>query len=255
MWAIILSFAIPEIGTLIRAARICFFKNIPRPSWGQLAVVTLMESFHVAGLAMLVFIVFPNLDAVKAAMLTNCVCLVPGILGLLSRSVNESKLPFKYTIDVLAISAQITGFVVWPLLSNQLELWFIPVSVFLVSCHWWENYLSLKSYFRKRQSITPIYNHQLPNFSGPFATLANIKEKLTESRYYTYLFMAPYKIVFFLSAAIFVSGQSVTNFFAMFATGWGNHTIVVREVSEKRRIHYNHNLCSSICLWIVCWET
>ncbi|XP_038118969.1 chitin synthase chs-2 [Culex quinquefasciatus] len=219
MWAIILSFAIPEIGTLIRAARICFFKNIPRPSWGQLAVVTLMESFHVAGLAMLVFIVFPNLDAVKAAMLTNCVCLVPGILGLLSRSVNESKLPFKYTIDVLAISAQITGFVVWPLLSNQLELWFIPVSVFLVSCHWWENYLSLKSYFR------------------PFATLANIKEKLTESRYYTYLFMAPYKIVFFLSAAIFVSGQSVTNFFAMFATGWGNHTIVVREMeailSEK----------------------
>ncbi|XP_062716312.1 chitin synthase chs-2-like [Aedes albopictus] len=212
MWAIIISFTIPEVGTLIRAARICFFKNIPRPTFGQLTVVTLMEGFHVAGLAMLAFLIFPNLDAVKAVMLTNCVCLVPAILGLLSRSSSESKLPFKYTVDVLAISAQVTGFVVWPMLSGSFELWFIPVAVFLVSCHWWENYLSLKSYFR------------------PFATLATIREKLTESRYSTYLFVSPFKVLLFLAAGVYLSGQAVPDFFAMFSNGWGNHTIVVREM-------------------------
>lgn len=148
MWAIVFSFAVPEVGTFIRAARICFFKNIPRPSWGQLLMVTIMESFHVIGLAILTFLVYPNLDVVKAAMLSNCVCLVPAIGGLLSRSHKESKLAFKYVFDLLAISAQLTGYVVWPLLSNQFELWFIPGAIFLISCHWWENYLSQKSLFR-----------------------------------------------------------------------------------------------------------
>ncbi|XP_058825614.1 chitin synthase chs-2-like [Topomyia yanbarensis] len=212
MWAIIFSFAIPELGTLIRSARICFFKNITRPTWGQLLAVALMEAFHVIGLSMMAFLIFPNLDAMKAVMLTNCVCLVPGLLALLSRSSSESKLPFKYAIDVLAISAQVTGFVVWPMLYNTFELWFIPVAVFLVSCHWWENYLSLKSYFR------------------PFAALATVREKLTESRYYMYMFVSPFKVALFLAAGVYLSGQSVSNFFGMFADGWGNHTIVVREM-------------------------
>ncbi|XP_065090221.1 chitin synthase chs-2-like [Ochlerotatus camptorhynchus] len=212
MWAIIISFTIPEVGTLIRASRICFFKNISRPTWGQLMAVSIMEGFHVTGLAMLAFLIFPNLDAVKAVMLTNCICLVPGVLGLLSRSSSESKLPFKYTIDVLAISAQVTGFVVWPMLNNTFELWFIPVALFLVSCHWWENYLSLKSYFR------------------PFAALATIREKLTESRYFTYLFISPFKILLFMGAGVYLSGQTVSDFFTMFSPGWGNHTIVVREM-------------------------
>ncbi|XP_055640139.1 chitin synthase chs-2-like [Toxorhynchites rutilus septentrionalis] len=212
MWAIIFSFAVPELGTLIRAARICFFKNIPRPSCGLLSLVALMETFHVAGLALLAFLIFPNLDAVKAVMLTNCVCMVPAVLNILSRSTAESKLPYKYAIDVVAVSAQVTGFVVWPMLSNQYELWFIPVAVFLASCHWWENYLSLKSYFR------------------PFAALASIREKLSESRYYMYLFVSALKILLFLAVGISLSGQSLSNFFDMFVVGWGNHTIEVREM-------------------------
>ncbi|XP_058450072.1 chitin synthase chs-2-like [Malaya genurostris] len=212
IWAIIFSFVVPELGTLIRAARICFFKNIARPTWGQLLAVSVMEAFHVIGLAMLAFLIFPNLDAIKAVMLTNCVCLVPGLLGLLSRSSSEAKLPFKYAIDVLAISAQVTGFVVWPMLNNTVELWFIPIAVFLVSCHWWENYLSPKSFFR------------------PFATLATVREKLTESRYCMYMYVSPFKVALFLAAGVYLSGQSVHNFFGMFVDGWGNHTIIVREM-------------------------
>ncbi|XP_052867895.1 chitin synthase chs-2-like [Anopheles cruzii] len=212
MWAIFFSFSVPEVGAFIRASRICFFKNIPRPSWGQLAVAAVMEGFHVCGLAILAFFVLPQLDVVKAAMLTNCVCLVPALLGLASRSPRESKLAFKYLFDLLAISAQITGFVVWPLLNNRFELWFIPVGLFLVSFHWWENYLSLKSFFR------------------PIAALAAIREKLTDCRYQTYLLLAPFKIALFLGATIFLSEQSVSDFFGLFGSGWGNHTITVTEM-------------------------
>uniref|UniRef100_A0A182FS46 chitin synthase n=1 Tax=Anopheles albimanus TaxID=7167 RepID=A0A182FS46_ANOAL len=212
MWAIVFSFAVPEVGAFIRAARICFFKNIPRPTWGQLLVATVMETFHVIGLAILAFFVFPQLDVVKAAMLTNCVCLVPALLGMVSRSSKESKLALKYLFDLLAISAQLTGYVVWPLLNNRFELWFIPVSLFLVSCHWWENYLSQKSLFR------------------PIAAMAAIREKLTDCRYQTYLLLAPFKIVLFLAACIFLSEQPVGEFFTLFSSGWGNHTITVREM-------------------------
>ena len=34
-----------------------------------------------AGLALMFMAVLPELDVVKGAMLTNCVCFVPGLLG------------------------------------------------------------------------------------------------------------------------------------------------------------------------------
>lgn len=40
MWAILAAFAIPEIGTLIRSVRICFFKSSKRPTSTQFIVVS-----------------------------------------------------------------------------------------------------------------------------------------------------------------------------------------------------------------------
>ncbi len=78
IWAIMISFAVPEIGVVIRAARICFFKSCKIPQKSHFLFVLLMETFHVLGLVLLVFIVLPELDSVKGAMLTNCLCFVPG---------------------------------------------------------------------------------------------------------------------------------------------------------------------------------
>lgn len=52
-------------------------------------------------------------------------------------------------MDALAIILQITGLVVWPLMNNKLELWFIPVALLLISFHWWENYVADNCYFGK----------------------------------------------------------------------------------------------------------
>ena len=36
---------------------------------------------HIVGLALLFFVVLPELDVVKGAMLTNCLCFIPAVLG------------------------------------------------------------------------------------------------------------------------------------------------------------------------------
>lgn len=43
-------------------------------------------------------------------------------------------------------------------------------------------------------------------------------------------------MLLFLAAGVYLSGQAVPDFFAMFSNGWGNHTIVVREVREMARL-------------------
>lgn len=78
MWALIIAFTVPEVGTLIRSSRMCFFKSWKVPHKGHFLWVFMMETFHAIGLVLLVFRVLPELDSVKGAMFTNCLCLVPG---------------------------------------------------------------------------------------------------------------------------------------------------------------------------------
>ena len=68
-------------GTVFRSARICVFKSCRRSSFSDFLVVWVFESMHIVGLALLFFVVLPEMDVVKGAMLTNCLCFIPGILG------------------------------------------------------------------------------------------------------------------------------------------------------------------------------
>jgi chitin synthase len=70
------------------------------------------------------------------------------IAGLLSRnkSKGESKRFVLVLVDIAALAAQATSFFLWPLLdSTKPSLWLIPVALLLVSCGWWENYVSTQS--------------------------------------------------------------------------------------------------------------
>jgi hypothetical protein len=176
MWALMIAFAVPEIGALIRSARICFFKSWKLPRKSHFLFIFLMETLHASGLVLLVFVVLPEIDSVKGAMLTNCLCLVPGVFGLLSRTSKEGKRAAKVLVDLAAIAAQVTGFVVWPLLEDRPVLWMIPVSAFMVSCGWWENYVSPQSPFSMIRS------------------LGRIKEDLRYTRYFACMFLSIWKV-------------------------------------------------------------
>ncbi len=101
IWVIFLSFLLPELGTLFRSARICIFKSARRGTLSDFFTVMCFEAMHVVGLAMLVFIVFPELDVIKGAMLTNCVAFLPGVFGLASRNSRDSNRCIKVRISTV----------------------------------------------------------------------------------------------------------------------------------------------------------
>lgn len=107
--------------------------------------VFIAESLHTIGMALLFFVILPELDVVKGAMITNCLCVVPAILGLLSRNSRDSKRFVKVIVDIAAIVAQVTGFIVWPLSEDKPVLWLIPVASLCISLGWWENYVTRQS--------------------------------------------------------------------------------------------------------------
>lgn len=180
MWCILFAFCIPQVGTLMRSARMCFFKSSKRPTFGHFLMVFIPETAHTIGIALLVFYILPDMDVIKGAMLTNCLCFVPAVLGLLSRNNKESGRFIKVIVDLIAIAAQATGFVVWPIVERKPDLWIIPIAIFLTSLGWWENYIS-------RHSPIPFIKN-----------LGKVKDHFEASRYFSYMFISVWKCVCFL---------------------------------------------------------
>lgn len=211
VWAVFFAFALPEFGTLFRAGRICFFKNIPKPRLAEILLIIVLEMFHVVGLVLLFCVALPNLDVIQGVMLMSCVCFIPSILAALSRGQNESKSRVKYGLDAVAIIAQLTGMVAWPAMDNRIEIWMVPVALFLISFHWWENYVSGTSRFYF------------------IVKLNDLKERLADSRYFIYMIVSTLKIACFMFMSILFTKIDFLDFFQKFNDGWGNHTIMVYE--------------------------
>ncbi|XP_034664927.1 chitin synthase chs-2 isoform X2 [Drosophila subobscura] len=215
IWALMIAYALPEIGALIRSARICFFKTFKVPKTGHFLFVWLMESFNAMGTALLMFVVLPQIDAIQGAMLTNCLCVIPGIFGLLSRTSKEGKRFVKAIIDLAAVAAQVTGLVIWPLLENRRELWVIPVACVMISCGWWENYVSPQSSL------------------GLVRALGRIKEEMRYTRYFCHMFLSIWKILLFFCLTLLIywaQGEEPGNLFALYGDAFGPHKIIVYEL-------------------------
>ncbi|XP_037071620.1 chitin synthase chs-2-like [Pollicipes pollicipes] len=221
VWCLFFCFITPEAGTWIRSTRMCIFKSIRRPEFSHFLVVVLFETLHTIGLALLVFFVLPDLDAVKGVMLTNCVCIVPGVLGMLSRTNRESRRFLKTVCDIAAILGQATGFIVWPIIEyqkgNTKACWAIPLAVVLTSLGWWENYVDRKSKI------------------GIVQYLGTIKEKMKKTRYWVYLFASLWKILVFFACMLFfmfLRLDNVGDLFTKFTDSFNQHKIFVNETSR-----------------------
>ncbi|KAF4529725.1 hypothetical protein B566_EDAN015354 [Ephemera danica] len=222
-WMIFVAVLIPEGMAFLRALRISIFKSMRKPEKFDAAIVLVMETCSALGVAMLAFSVLPDLDVVKAAMLTNCVCFVPAVLALISEEGKERNETGKLTrrtfirmiMDTLAMSAQVTGFVVWPLVENRRSLWLLPLAVLLTSCGWWENY------------VTP---HSSLGF---IKSLGNVKERLKKTRYSICLLSSVWKmIITFLMMMLLwhVRGGKVEELFSLLVPAFEDHPIYVYEV-------------------------
>lgn len=79
----------------------------------------------------------------------------PGLIsrntrGCVTRS-DKSEVYAKAAMDFIALAAQATGFVLWPLMDADAyyNMWVIPPTIFAISCGYWENYTSKYSIFGK----------------------------------------------------------------------------------------------------------
>ncbi|CAG9769089.1 unnamed protein product [Ceutorhynchus assimilis] len=213
MWCLFFAFCVPQLGALFRSTRMCYFKSSKRPPFSHFLMIFVPETAHTIGLALLFFYVLPDLDVVKGAMLTNCLCFVPAVLGLLSRNNKESSRFIKVIMDLIAISAQATGFV-WPIIERT-DLWIIPVTIFLISLGWWENYIS-------KHSPLPFIKK-----------IGKMKESFDSTRYFTYMFMSIWKILCFFLTILFVllvKEGEVAFFFTEFSESFSSHPIRVVEI-------------------------
>lgn len=79
---LIFAYFVPELGTFVRSLRFYFFKSISNKiKISEWITLFFTEALPAVGSAILIFIVLPELDVVKGAMLTNAVCFVPGLIG------------------------------------------------------------------------------------------------------------------------------------------------------------------------------
>lgn len=81
IWMLIFAYFIPEIGTFIRSVRILFFKSWDYPNEWEFFWTALTEILPAIGSGLFIFVILPELDVIKAAMLTNAICCVPAVMG------------------------------------------------------------------------------------------------------------------------------------------------------------------------------
>jgi chitin synthase len=50
----------------------------------------------------------------------------------------------KKLLDISSIAVQISGFFIWPMAISEVgvKFWLFPVAAILISCHWWENFVT-----------------------------------------------------------------------------------------------------------------
>lgn len=166
------------------------------------------------------------------------------IAGLLSRNKNkdESRRFVLVLVDLAALAAQATGLVVWPLIDNKpASLWLIPPALILVSCRWWENYVTIQSPFSKYYyttsrdpKILKVDDNSQIFFPGIVKTLGRVKRDLIQTRYFTYMFISIWKIFSFTISAMVIlrmRGENIGHLFSMLGTAFGEHKITVQAVN------------------------
>ncbi|XP_015588503.1 chitin synthase chs-2 isoform X2 [Cephus cinctus] len=224
MWCIFFAFIGPEVFTLLSSINACIFKKWRMPRVAPFLLVIFMETCHTVGTAMLFLLLLPNMDVVRGAMITNCVCFVPGFLALLSRHKQRDD-PLKFLVlfgDFAALLVQATAFVVWPLLETSLGgsslHWFLPGALCLISCRWWSNYVS---------SDSPL---------GFIRSLAKVKEELKPSRSIMCALVTIWKICIFLTSIIVIAcwnGLDIFTFFRLFSDAFAEYNVTVIEITSS----------------------
>ncbi|KAL1490875.1 hypothetical protein ABEB36_011558 [Hypothenemus hampei] len=252
-WLITFAYFIPELGTFIRSIRIMIFKKVQFPRLSEFLGLLLTESLPAIGSSLLIFIILPEIDVVKGAMLTNGMSVIPALVLIVMNFINnENKNIFtlENMLDIIALFAQVSAFVAWPLLPDIGPiLWLIPVSLILISFGWWENFLSETS------SVKLI------------TRMAKARKSFTHSKYFCYSIISIIKCILFLGTALLAlyTVEGDISFLFNNITGiFGTHDMKVQEIeptldknlvdarSIGDPIFITNDIVVQVVIWLIC---
>ncbi|KAF8793908.1 Chitin synthase chs-2 like protein [Argiope bruennichi] len=196
MWCLLFVFFVPEILTFIRSARLCIFKKYQKPKLSSFILVFVVETLHIVGLTIMVFVVFPQINSIVALALTNAVCIVPSFLNVYAswNSQNTVQAWMNNILCLFVIVGQII-IVIWASMygheaishefdtnshSATILMSCATVAAILISCAWWENFVNINS------------PHILQTF----------KNDIERSRNFIYIFISSWKIILLYFAVL-----------------------------------------------------
>ncbi|XP_040078932.1 chitin synthase chs-2 isoform X3 [Ixodes scapularis] len=208
-WMLLLVLCVPELICFLDCVKECMLRSIKMPGPKTFFLVFVVETFHATGLCLLVFAVLPEMDAVKGAMICNCVAIVPALLASLS----HKRAHWQTALNILAFAGQVTGTVIWTL--GPTGVLTLPAALVLVSFAWWET----------------AANEDAPAFQ--MLRLAPCKRSLEECRSVVFLLMSIWKmIVLFLGMLTieYFSTGSVVALFDQLYTSFGSHQVPVYQL-------------------------
>ena len=238
IWAICFAFCVPQVMSLGRTLRKCLFKFNNSPKKRDIVFIAVMELLHTAGLAILCFVVLPELDTANALVLSSLIATVPCCVLLLSRfkkTDNAKRFLWRsMPLDTLALMVQLSGCVMFPVLqvaginNNVLPThpypWAIPVGLIMTSCGWWETFTEEDSYFPLGKALW------------------NVKKRMIEhhgSRFIAYSIIIPFKIGAFLGCMVlftYTTGaiRKSSDLTILFEGSFGEHSYRVVEVISEQ---------------------
>lgn len=211
-WAVFFTLIVPEVMIVLKSITTCLFKTFKKPLGATFFWVFLFETIHTVGIGMLVFGVFPKLDVIRAVMLTNCLCIVPAIMTLLSQQ-NGKFAIYKQVVDGICLLVQIGALVVL-FFQNSFE-WMIIVAGLCVSFGWWENFLNPDA--------------DLPIIKGLCKIQAEMKHP--NVRRFSYIFIATWKVVlYFVIMLVFLRHENLLFLLSHFEESFYSQQVNITQV-------------------------
>lgn len=110
--------------------------------------VFISETLASVGLSLFAFQVLPNMDSLRGLVAAMGVAFLPSILKLFDKEEEKGRGIITYIADILAVLVQISILFLWTIHysiyddSIPTEAWAMPLSLFLISCGHWENYVN-----------------------------------------------------------------------------------------------------------------
>ncbi|GFR70579.1 chitin synthase variant [Elysia marginata] len=189
IWAMFGLTVTPNVFTFLKCAWRACFKSSRTPAWKSFLLVLLSETLHSIGLSIFVFQVLPNMDTLRGLVLTLGVAIVPACLKLIDREDEKGRGFLTYVGDFVALLIQISLLLMWPIHFMTLDLWptevwALPLSLLLVSCGYWENYV----------------NRYTAHLGGIGSFLKELKRNTRRTRTKIYLVVSLWKVLVTLVA-------------------------------------------------------